>query len=512
MRDITERLFNKFLWGTNDNRRRLHWAAWSRLCYPKDEGGFGCRDLHDIIRAGEIKMWWRFRTIDNIWSNFLREKYCSRLHPMIIKLNPKSSPVWKKLCGIRVVANDNFFWHRCNGMVSFWHDRWFAFGKMVSGIGGKLVTNFLVGFVTIFAPFLLLLMASNLCGLCPLMGFLTLKPPGNFLVKKNLRIIFFAFVGILLSPKPYRSLWSECLIIGFQLRMASLVGGLLPLMRVIAVTVWKVYHISFLMGRLRKRCGRFFINSRGSNFLSRLILNLLSPIGLVKLKRVDNVPFTTKRVCERIWKYISTLTLKGISKILFWKGADSIAAFLGINRVSKPKYIIGAVRWYKPVVGCFKINTDGASKGNPGIAAAGGVIRNHLGHPIFMFSEFLGDRSNNFAEIYAIWRGLEFCHEQNFIKVWVEVDPKIALHLIEHSISCHCEIQGLIFKIRGFMEKMDIHFSHIFREGNAVADFLANQGCEQRDFYIHDITQLKGRILGLIKLDKISYPYIRSKK
>ncbi|KAL6570172.1 hypothetical protein OROMI_014686 [Orobanche minor] len=122
-----ERLFNKFLWGTNDNRRRLHLAAWSRLCYPKDEGGFGCRDLHDIIRAGEIKMWWRFRTIDNIWSNFLRQKYCSRLHPMIFKLNPKSSPTWKNLYAIRAVANDKFFWHSGNGMVSFWHDRWCDF-------------------------------------------------------------------------------------------------------------------------------------------------------------------------------------------------------------------------------------------------------------------------------------------------------------------------------------------------------------------------------------------------
>ncbi|KAL6565040.1 hypothetical protein OROMI_016490 [Orobanche minor] len=109
-----------------------------------------------------------------------------------------------------------------------------------------------------------------------------------------------------------------------------------------------------------------------------------------------------------------------------------------------------------------------------------------------MFSDFLAVRSNNFAEIYAIWRGLEFCHEQKLFKVWVEVDSKIALHLIEHSISCHWEIQGLIFKIRGFMEKMDIHFSHIFREGNAVADCLANQGCERRDFYIHGITHLKG--------------------
>ncbi|KAL6586072.1 hypothetical protein OROMI_002716 [Orobanche minor] len=34
-----ERIFNKFLWGTSDNRRRLHRAAWSRLCYPTDGGG-----------------------------------------------------------------------------------------------------------------------------------------------------------------------------------------------------------------------------------------------------------------------------------------------------------------------------------------------------------------------------------------------------------------------------------------------------------------------------------------
>ncbi|KAL6570156.1 hypothetical protein OROMI_014670 [Orobanche minor] len=119
-----ERLFNKFLWGTNDNRRRLHWAAWSRLCYPTDEGGLGCRDLHDIIRASEIKMWWRFRTSDNIWSNFLMKKYCSRLHPMIIKLNPKSSHIWKNLCDIRSIANPEIFWHSGNGNVSFWHDSW----------------------------------------------------------------------------------------------------------------------------------------------------------------------------------------------------------------------------------------------------------------------------------------------------------------------------------------------------------------------------------------------------
>ncbi|KAL6576888.1 hypothetical protein OROMI_011164 [Orobanche minor] len=118
-----EIIFNKFLWGTSDNRRRLHWAAWSRLCYPTNEGGLGCRDLHDIIRAGICKMWWRFRTSDNIWSNFLMNKYCPRLHP-IIKLSLKSSHVWKNLCDVRSFANTKIFWHSGNGNVSFWHDSW----------------------------------------------------------------------------------------------------------------------------------------------------------------------------------------------------------------------------------------------------------------------------------------------------------------------------------------------------------------------------------------------------
>ncbi|KAL6550533.1 hypothetical protein OROMI_021021 [Orobanche minor] len=70
-----ERLFNKFLWGSNDNRKRIHWGAWLKLCYPKDKGGLGCRSLSDIRKAATIKLWWRFRTTSNIWSDFMAVKY-----------------------------------------------------------------------------------------------------------------------------------------------------------------------------------------------------------------------------------------------------------------------------------------------------------------------------------------------------------------------------------------------------------------------------------------------------
>ncbi|KAL6572341.1 hypothetical protein OROMI_013299 [Orobanche minor] len=230
-------------------------------------------------------------------------------------------------------------------------------------------------------------------------------------------------------------------------------------------------------------------------------------------RRVDNVPFTANRVCERIWNYINTFNHKvNFKNKKFWIGAARIADRVGVPAAPKTFFKCCSVRWSKPQPGWWKLNTDGAARGNPGAAAAGGIIRDHMGKPLIMFSEYLGVHTNNFAELYAIWRGLEFCIDNHFNKVWVEVDSKIALSLIEHSTTSHWQLQSIISKIRDFRDSIEIRFSHIFREGNAVADWLANHGCDRKDFYLHDVFSINGKLLGLTKLDKMSYPYIRSKK
>ncbi|KAL6565178.1 hypothetical protein OROMI_016628 [Orobanche minor] len=144
-------------------------------------------------------------------------------------------------------------------------------------------------------------------------------------------------------------------------------------------------------------------------------------------KRVDNIPFTPKRVCERVWDFLINIKVRGSLRRHFWKGAEAIATRVGIPTVPRLRYVLVPVRWLKPDIGWWKLNSDGAARGNPGMAAAGGIIRNHLSNPIIMFSEFIGERSNNYAELYVLWRGLEFCVDHNFLKVWVESDSKIAL-------------------------------------------------------------------------------------
>ncbi|KAL6586076.1 hypothetical protein OROMI_002720 [Orobanche minor] len=379
---------------------------------------------------------------------------------------------------------------------------------MVSGTGGKLVASSLVAFVIIFALFLLLLVVSFRRGRYPPAGILISNPLGISFVKKNHRIISFAFVGTLLLLLLSRFSWLVWLINRSPRQMVFFVGVFMRLISAIVVMMMKIFFTFLFMARWLTRFGLISIIWLVLDVLTHPILN-----SSWNDRRVDNVHFTAKRVCERIWNYIVTFNHKVIFKNKnFWKGAALIADRAGVIPAPQPLYKCCSDRWVWPQEGWWKLNTDGVARGNPGEATAGGIIRDHLGNPLIMFSEFLGDRTNNFAELYAIWWGLEFCIDRHFDTVWVEVDSKIALSLIEHSTSSHWQIQGIISKIRAFCGTIEIRFSHIFIEGNAVADWLANQGCDRKDLFLHNVSFISGKLLGLIKLDKMSYPYIRSKK
>jgi len=61
--------------------------------------------------------------------------------------------------------------------------------------------------------------------------------------------------------------------------------------------------------------------------------------------------------------------------IIFHLGLQSISPQGIIKEVSLP--ITGASIWKPPPYGFFKVNIDGASKGNPGLASFGGAIRDY---------------------------------------------------------------------------------------------------------------------------------------
>ncbi|KAF9593726.1 hypothetical protein IFM89_024730 [Coptis chinensis] len=94
-----------------------------------------------------------------------------------------------------------------------------------------------------------------------------------------------------------------------------------------------------------------------------------------------------------------------------------------------------AIRWIPPPVGVFKLNIDGSSRGNPGAAGAGCVLRDWDGRFIFGLAVPILHASTIMAEARALFFGLRilsFLH-LNGVRVLVETDSKFIQQCIRNS-------------------------------------------------------------------------------
>ena len=81
-----------------------------------------------------------------------------------------------------------------------------------------------------------------------------------------------------------------------------------------------------------------------------------------------------------------------------------------------------------PLKGFLKFNIDGASKGNPGTAGHGGVLRDERGNILFIFYGHLGKATNNMAKVMAMEQCLEFMIQDNRHNVIIEADSELIIN------------------------------------------------------------------------------------
>ncbi|MBA7476741.1 MAG: reverse transcriptase-like protein [Dehalococcoidia bacterium] len=120
------------------------------------------------------------------------------------------------------------------------------------------------------------------------------------------------------------------------------------------------------------------------------------------------------------------------------------------------------------------IHTDGASRGNPGPAAIGVVIRDEQGRVIAKISEAIGRTTNNRAEYFALIAGLE-----EALRLGAErVDLRMDSELIVRQLTGQYRVRNPALKplfaeafqlLRKFQSSS---IQHIPREHNREADAL----------------------------------------
>ncbi len=134
----------------------------------------------------------------------------------------------------------------------------------------------------------------------------------------------------------------------------------------------------------------------------------------------------------------------------------------------------------------FTIFADGGSRGNPGPAGSGAVVRDSTGQIIIEVSEFLGVTTNNVAEYTSILRALEqldamLGNGSKDSDVVIKMDSMLVVKQMngEYKIK-HPNLIPLAQKVNEVRKRFrSVSFAHVYREHNKEADALANKAMDR---------------------------------
>ena len=124
----------------------------------------------------------------------------------------------------------------------------------------------------------------------------------------------------------------------------------------------------------------------------------------------------------------------------------------------------------------YRLYSDGACRGNPGIGGAGAVITDVEGDVVWEGKEYLGKCTNNIAEYKALILGLKGALAQGYKELDVYMDSELLARQINGSYRVKNEnLKILMQEVRSLLSSFDsIQVKHVLRCHNAQADRLAN--------------------------------------
>ncbi|XP_002517391.2 uncharacterized protein LOC8280573 [Ricinus communis] len=131
---------------------------------------------------------------------------------------------------------------------------------------------------------------------------------------------------------------------------------------------------------------------------------------------------------------------------------------------------------------------DGASKGNPGPAGAGAVLRAEDGSMVCLLREGLGTATNNVAEYRAVILGLKHALRKGFKHIRVRGDSNLVVMQIKGLWKIKSQnVADLCKEAKELKNKfLSFQIEHVLREFNSEADTQANLAVNLKDGQIEE--------------------------
>ena len=137
----------------------------------------------------------------------------------------------------------------------------------------------------------------------------------------------------------------------------------------------------------------------------------------------------------------------------------------------------------KPAAAAHRANIDGGSRGNPGPAAYGVVIRDGRGEIVAKLKKYIGRMTNNVAEYYGLIAAMDYAQSHSIRVLHIESDSELLVKQMRGQYKVNSEdLRPLFERAKKMSQAFDsFRIEHVYREQNREADALANEALDETE-------------------------------
>ena len=131
--------------------------------------------------------------------------------------------------------------------------------------------------------------------------------------------------------------------------------------------------------------------------------------------------------------------------------------------------------------GWITAHCDGGARGNPGPAGYGAEVTDAAGNVLAELSEFLGIRTNNYAEYSGLLASLQYALDHHHPRLKVISDSELMVKQIQGKYKVNSpDLKPLWQEAKNRIAKLEaFEITHALRHKNKAADALANQAMDR---------------------------------